>query len=515
MKQTIKLWMLTSCRACSRSTKQASLLCTRSIAAFAAGLVLGGAAMLTSCSERDNSTDNTPDPVAYTLEWDVLKNVSGVSDVSAFTDKDGKRTVAFWFTQPVDHSNPSAGTFKQKCVLHYEHADSTVVLHTQGYAMAEDSLQRQVDISRLLGANFLEVEHRFYGYSQIEPLNWDYNTAAQSTADLHAIVTALKGTKAFHGKWLSTGTSKNGILTALYAYYYPNEVDVYVPFCAPFITGLEDLGVGTYLAYTSGAATGDSQRIISALQALIRDADRRAEVVALCRQDDSTQQFAQSSDDDVFTRFIFDFYENLFDKFAYHPIDAWRNVIPSENSSAEHIYRFYKLGGKDFDKELGELQESLHVATRAASALTKEQQGDIYYIQAAKELGHYLYDYSAVVGDGLMPASAIDTWNSWYTVTRYSKKYNLTYDGGKLMNGFLDFVKNNRNNQRCRMLFVYGANDPWTGAAIPDPEPQDPYVKKYVVPNGVHSHYLEDRTHYSAADANYIMTTIRTWLREN
>ena len=46
-------WMLTSCRACSRSTKRASSLCARSIAAFAAILICG-ASVFTSCSEQDN-----------------------------------------------------------------------------------------------------------------------------------------------------------------------------------------------------------------------------------------------------------------------------------------------------------------------------------------------------------------------------------------------------------------------------------------------------------------------------
>ena len=45
-------WMLTSCRACSRSTKRASSLCARSIAAFAAILICG-ASVFTSCSQAD------------------------------------------------------------------------------------------------------------------------------------------------------------------------------------------------------------------------------------------------------------------------------------------------------------------------------------------------------------------------------------------------------------------------------------------------------------------------------
>ena len=91
----------------------------------------------------------------------------------------------------------------------------------------------------------------------------------------------------------------------------------------------------------------------------------------------------------------------------------------------------------------------------------------------------------------------------------------MTYDGGTLMNKFLSFVKNNRNDKKCRMLFIYGSNDPWTGAAIPDPAADDPYVKKYVVRNGVHSGHLTYDSHYTSSDKNYIISTVRTMMKSN
>ena len=57
----IHSWMLTSCRACSRSTKRASSLCARSIAAFAAILICG-ASVFTSCSSNDDNPVNPVEP---------------------------------------------------------------------------------------------------------------------------------------------------------------------------------------------------------------------------------------------------------------------------------------------------------------------------------------------------------------------------------------------------------------------------------------------------------------------
>lgn len=200
---------------------------------------------LTGCKD-DDAVSVTPEPEepVKTAE-ELLADIPGVTILQTTKDSIGEDITVFYFEQPIDHTDPSAGTFQQYCVLHYKGSDHVTVLHTQGYSTYDPKKFRSRDLAKNLDANFIEVEHRYYEHSLVNYEEgvtdctgdyWKYNTAAQSTADLHAIVTALKATNCFKGKWVSTGTSKNGILTSLYAYYYPNEVDVYVPFCAPFCT---------------------------------------------------------------------------------------------------------------------------------------------------------------------------------------------------------------------------------------------------------------------------------------
>lgn len=136
---------------------------------------------------------------------------------------------------------------------------------------------------------------------------------------------------------------------------------------------------------------------------------------------------------------------------------------------------------------------------------------DIYYIHASMELGSFLYDWSLLPDDFRTEENMKWLRNS-QTFEQYLKKYGVTYDGGKLMNDFLDFVKNNRNKDKCRMLFIYGSNDPWTGTAIPDPAPDDPYVKKYIVPGGVHGDTLNDPLKYSEAEKHWIVNTVKEML---
>jgi pimeloyl-ACP methyl ester carboxylesterase len=242
------------------------------------------------------------------------------------------------------------------------------------------------------------------------------------------------------------------------------------------------------------------------------------------------------------------FMRNMFQKFAYHPVDEWKDVIPALASSAQKYYLFFSLGKKDFNKNLKalrklyELEDDEDYYDYDEDTYDDYENGDddeefwdeedpsedvpgrvvptkvletIYFVHAAKELGYFLDDWQWLLDKELLTEKDVNTFKSWQTISRYIKTYGVTYDGGVLMKNFLSFVKDNRNNKKCRMFFVYGADDPWTGAAIPDPAADDPYVKKYIVPHGVHSGHLTYKSHYSASDKDRIISTVRTMLKSN
>jgi len=242
---------------------------------------------------------------------------------------------------------------------------------------------------------------------------------------------------------------------------------------------------------------------------------------------------------------LYSFMANLFFKFCYYNTDTWDDVIPMEenNHSAEVYYRFATLGSDDFSEKLNELRELLGLelevidgldddfgyligddwddetgaampafGRRAAKMLKKEDLLQaIYRVHAATELGHFVFDWSVLPDD--FPANDAEWLKKQYSVMPYNKSYNVEYDGGKLMNGFLDFVKNNSSKDKCKMLFIYGSNDPWSGAAIPDPDASDPCVKKHIVANGVHSDDLNNPQKYSEEERDWIMTTVKQMLQ--
>ena len=507
-------------------------------------------------------TDNTDTPASPVEEpvktaSEVLSKIPGVTIIKDTLDREKKTVTYFYFDQPIDHEDASAGTFRQYCALHYKGPDHVTVLHTQGYSTSEPKYFQQLHLATNLDANYIEVEHRYYKHSLINFVEghtdcsgdyWNVNTAAQSTADLHAIVTVLKGTGCFKNKWVSTGVSKNGILTALYAYYYPNEMDVYVPFCAPFCTETESKGIGKWLTQHSGLDNGNETQlrrdIWAAFQRIASDQELQEGISACYNQEHHTNFSAHA-----ITRFIlFEYMRNMFYKFCYKKTSEWDGVIPNPDLSAEVYYRFAMLGEKDYAKKLKELcllvedeyevidsydneddweymmddddDDEDDIGTQAASrraaycylSLNKLLK-TIYHVHAAKELGYFLYDWSILPENHLLSQDDLDWLPKNQTNQRYIDWYGVTYDGGALMNSFLDFVKNNRYNNKCKIVFIYGGNDPLTGAAIPDPASDDPYVKKHIVSEGVHSGWINSVYQYPVEEKDWIMNTVKEMLK--
>lgn len=402
---------------------------------------------LVGCTD-DNITPVTPqpepdpDPVVEPVKTasELLSEIPGVTIIKDTIDVDKLPITYFYFEQPIDHTDASAGTFSQYCALHYKGPDHVTVLHTQGYSTTDPKDYKQLDLAKNLDANYIEVEHRYYMHSLINFVEeqtdctgdyWKVNTAAQSTADLHAIVTALKGTGCFKNKWVSTGVSKNGILTSLYAYYYPNEVDVYVPFCAPFCTDIESDGIGKWLSYQSGLDNGNDTQlrkdVWAAFQRIANDADLQKEIVAYYNQESNKDYSHQG----VIRLILYKYMANMFYKFCYKPTNEWDAVIPQPGHSAEIYYRFALLGRDKYTANLKLLREAVGLENEVIDSLDDDSEyliddeeyvemesasrrvapryltlaqllKDIYYVHAATELGQFLYDWSLLPEDHLL-----------------------------------------------------------------------------------------------------------------
>ena len=107
--------------------------------------------------------------------------------------------------QPIDHNNPDAGYFEQMVYLLHKDFNKPVVLVTEGYAARPNATN---ELTKLLDANQIIVEHRYFGKSLLDSLDYQFLNIRQAASDHHHITTLFK--QLYMGKWIATGISKGG-----------------------------------------------------------------------------------------------------------------------------------------------------------------------------------------------------------------------------------------------------------------------------------------------------------------
>ena len=442
----------------------------------------------------------------------ALKAIDKVTDVKAFKlntrydyyneEMVSKTAYFFNYKQDIDHNDPSKGWFKQQCVLTVAGKDRPTVLHTEGYALGDydNNLQEigEPALVSVLEANCLQVEYRYFGWSLPEGYTnkWNYLDAKQQSDDLHAIVTAIKQSGVVgNGKWLATGVSKNGMTTAHYAYYYPNEMDAYVPFCAPFLIGLQDIRPYSFIL-SKEAFDEDTEKLEKVKAAFINffsDKELQSECADLYVWNHPSMDFSSTEEAILYVKL--DMLANYYPKMSYIAYDRWESMIPKAGDSARKYYNFivsdenvcYPGETEELYYRRKELINDLKPDSTSwlrPYALTRGI-GEIkrhfpYYVQLCKELGNYGFDLSWV--EHLLTPEE----KYFITLPMNPVTYGVTYDDGKFTKEFLEGMK----QSTCNMLFVYGMQDPWTGGQIPD-DKMGVNCKKLFIQNGTHNDFID------------------------
>ncbi|MCK2215818.1 aminopeptidase [Actinomadura sp. ATCC 31491] len=172
-------------------------------------------------------------PAAAAEEQDLLdqlKAIPGLTVVSE-TQPAGYRFFVLTYTQPVDHRDPAKGTYQQRLTLLHRGTDVPVVLYTGGYGLAVSPAPSRTEPTRILDANQVSVEHRFFRSSRPVPADWQDLTIWQEATDEHRIVQALR--TIYPGRWIQTGASKGGMTSVYHRRFYPGDVDGVVAYVAP------------------------------------------------------------------------------------------------------------------------------------------------------------------------------------------------------------------------------------------------------------------------------------------
>ena len=529
-----------------------------------AAMLLAGA-MLTGCSKDNSLTEIiTPDSQEQTSDAIVqaLEAIDGVSAVRVETDEIYEDKIYFFsFRQLIDHENPDVGTFEQQVALNFKGFDKNVVLYTHGYTMSKDvDDMRPVDLRDQLDANQVNVEHRYFGNSLPEAsdnMKFTYFNAKQQAQDLHAIVQALKKNMFKTGKWASTGTSKDGITTALYAYYSDmygwQDIDVFVPFCAPFLTGTfrdgeftcMDPKTGAYLEDVCGSGYADGTVEAIAYQRLrdipryicsnekVRDAAIKSlRVAAPSTFRTGVEQYSQHSPfstgdltKDLTAIAYYTYYDNLYSKFSYVPFTLWARFVPdpakavTDDEELQHLCLFMHM---DRDVTIDSLRSIAANASPTRSSLTdaydkywqyiidlRDDEDMPYHVQSFMELGAFDHAYNTVDGIYLTKEQAINVNEIFSTQSHYKGLYKQ--DKGQLMRDFLEWVGTETTQ---KIIFVYAHNDAWTGGRPDDTAVlQNPNTEMVIDFTSVHTDSFLNSSIYTTDSKNAIIAALNRFLK--
>jgi hypothetical protein len=348
--------------------------------------------------------------------------------------------------------------------------DSPVLFITEGYNGGYAERANYInELSPMLNSNQICMDHRYFGESWPEPINYDYLTVENAAADQHKVVELMK--KYYSGKWISTGISKGGQTVVYHRWLYPDDVDASVPYVCPLNFGVEDGRHEPFLTTVPG--TEEQRKNIVDFQLEILK--NREEVLPLL------EEFCQQKN--------YTFRITLNEVLDYcvleYPFALWQwgreiDQIPCACDDIDVLFKHLMLvsGPSYFSIEGMEGIKS-------------------FFVQAARELGYYGYDTEPFV-EYLSIKSAEGYLNRIFIPEELEIKYNK-----KTAKQVKKFIKKTDS----KILFIYGGWDPWTASSFEVPEKEN--FLKIVKPKGSHSTRVSN---LQPNQKNQVKEALERWL---
>lgn len=352
-----------------------------------------------------------------------LFNLPNVSFTDVSRPGDLFLTYDLCVRQPLDHQHPEKGTFYQWVQLRHKGFKNPTVIETHGYQMSKG----RNEVEKILDANNIGVEYRFFGKSMPDSLQWKYLTIEQATADLHSIRQLLN--EIYNGKWISTGISKGGQTTIYYKYFYPEDVELAVPYVAPMDDSQEDTRIYTFLD-------------------TIGSPECRKKIVDF-------QKFLLIHEKEVVEKL------KWYTKGAGLKFNYTGSIGKSfEYTVLEYPFSFWQWGrscdsipaGESIDKYLDELLKVTNISFFSDKDM--EIYGPHYY-QAASQTGYYGYNIAPF-------RKYLKHFNSNPTALFPPKSATIQPSTGELNKKVQAWLKDKGNN----ILYIYGGIDTWSAARV-------------------------------------------------
>lgn len=332
--------------------------------------------------------------------------------------------------QYLDHSNPQAGKFAQRVIVSNYNKYSPVIFVTEGYDADYAVKSTYInELSKIIEANQLIVEHRYFGKSAPSNINWEYLNIKNACDDLHRIQRIFKRLFNNENKWIATGISKGGQNTIAYKAYYPEDMDIWIPYVGPLNFAVEDKRIEDYL---SKIGTPKCQQKIEEFQlAVLKNRDN---IQPLIDSLSNAEAYTYSITNEAVLDFCVLEYS-----FSFWQWENSFSTIPADTANPRELFNhLIEISNPDY------------------FAIEEIKPTKPFFIQAVKEFGYYGYDTKLF--EEYLSIDDAENYIEYVFLAdepkfKYSKKTSR-------------FIKKSIRKNGSDMILIYGEYDPWTGAAI-------------------------------------------------
>lgn len=380
------------------------------------------------------------------------------------------KTFQIMVRQPLDHNDTTKGFFLQRVFVAHKAKENPVVLGTEGYAANYASTPRYInELSTMLNASQITVEHRYFGKSWPEPINWDYLTVKNANADHHLVVKMFK--KYYTGKWVNTGISKGGQTAVYHRAFYPDDVDVTVAYVAPLNFGIEDGRHEPFISNVPG--TPELRKRIQEFQ--IEILKNRTVIMPKLEKFIADKKFTFRIPHEAVLDYCV----------LEYPFALWQwgrltHKIPTTAVGTDSLFNHL-----------------MKVSNPSYFSIEDQENIKSFFVQAARELGYYGYETKSLK-KFLYIKNAEGYLREIFLPAGLKIRYNK-----KTAKEVSKFMKKSDEP----ILLIYGEWDPWTATAF---DVYNPNQVKVVKAGGSHSTHIKN---LSPDQQNLVKEKLESWLK--
>ena len=448
------------------------------------------------------------------------------------------RTYVIYYHQPRKHSEPQGEQFPLRAMMTvYNDADPTTAMnqfYIGGYALPqwwrEDpdlyfSLNAAAggEIARRYHGNYIWPEYRYFQFSapvqcyeKLEDMR-----SEEAAEDFHNLLTAMK--KVLHGKWAVSGGSKGGEAALLQHAFHPEDADAFVPYVAPFFDNNCDTTMQHYWLNN-----GWNKDYLETFRDIQRTFIKRKEQIYPLFQKMS-RYYGTTSEEKIYGNYLsrvahFGFEEHAYsdtavinDAIQFNGNIMYLNDIQGYNDSVYAIMLLdcsFKL--KYFGERISVLRGQYQAPARGPQPkrvgaiprgvteaewwnygeIGKDEQG--YQYQSKVELGYYDLRFNDIVGPDTAATLNADYKQYVGTLRDFDNPY---YKDFPFDISLYNRAVTTTQNATKPIIFIYGEDDPWTGAAMKDEYINGTNVKKFILPGQNHGASFSSNTDIAKCDA--------------